>query len=37
MPTFPATATGSPASRQMAPRSSTVVVLPFVPVTATKG
>ncbi len=36
MPTLPATATGSPASRQIAPSSSAVVVLPFVPVTATK-
>ena len=33
-PTLPATATGSPASRWMCPISSTVVVLPFVPVTA---
>ncbi len=36
VPTFPATATGRPASRQIAPSSSAVVVLPFVPVTATK-
>ena len=36
VPTFPASATGSPASRQIAPSSSVVVVLPFVPVTATK-
>ena len=36
MPTFPATATGSSAARQIAPSSSAVVVLPFVPVTATK-
>jgi hypothetical protein len=35
VPTFPASATGRPASRQMAPSSSVVVVLPFVPVTAT--
>ena len=33
-PTLPATATGRPASRWMCPISSTVVVLPFVPVTA---
>ena len=33
-PTFPATATGSPASRWMWPMSSVVVVLPLVPVTA---
>ena len=31
VPTLPATATGSPAARQIAPSSSTVVVLPFVP------
>ena len=31
-PTLPPTATGSPASRKMAPVSSVVVVLPFVPV-----
>ena len=36
VPTLPATATGSRAARQIAPSSSTVVVLPFVPVTATK-
>ncbi len=36
VPTLPATATGSRASRQIAPSSSTVVVLPLVPVTATK-
>ena len=36
MPTLPATATGSPAVRQMWPSSSATVVLPFVPVTATK-
>ena len=36
VPTLPATATGSPAARQIAPSSSTVVVLPLVPVTATK-
>ena len=35
VPTFPARATCSPASRQIAPSSSVVVVLPFVPVTAT--
>ena len=35
-PTLPATATGTPAAREIAPSSSTVVVLPFVPVTATK-
>src|SRR3984893_16358783 len=34
VPTLPATATGRPASRWMCPISSTVVVLPFVPVTA---
>ncbi len=37
MPTLPATATGMPAARNIAPTSSTVVVLPFVPVTATNG
>ena len=37
VPTFPASATGSPASRQIAPSSSVVVVLPLVPVTATNG
>ena len=37
MPTLPATATGTPAARQIAPSSSTVVVLPLVPVTATNG
>ena len=36
VPTLPATATGRPASRQISPSSSAVVVLPFVPVTATK-
>ena len=36
VPTFPASATGRSASRQIAPSSSVVVVLPFVPVTATK-
>ena len=36
VPTFPASATGRPASRQIAPSSSVVVVLPLVPVTATK-
>ena len=36
-PTLPATSTGRPAARQMAPSSSTVVVLPLVPVTATNG
>ena len=34
VPTFPATATGAPASRWMWPISSVVVVLPLVPVTA---
>ena len=34
VPTFPATATGSPASRWTWPIHSVVVVLPFVPVTA---
>ena len=34
VPTLPATATGSPASRWMWPISSTVVVLPLEPVTA---
>ena len=34
MPTLPATATGSAASRCMWPIHSVVVVLPFVPVTA---
>ena len=34
MPTLPATATGSPASRWMWPIHSVVVVLPLVPVTA---
>ena len=37
VPTLPATATGKPASRWMCPISSTVVVLPFVPVTATNS
>src|SRR5438132_3137354 len=36
-PTFPATATGSPAARNTAPSSSLVVVLPFVPVTPSSG
>ena len=36
VPTLPATATGSAAVRQTWPRSSVTVVLPFVPVTATK-
>ncbi len=36
VPTLPATATGTPAARWMAPSSSTVVVLPLVPVTARK-
>ena len=36
VPTLPATATGSPAARQTWPSSSATVVLPFVPVTATK-
>ena len=35
VPTFPATATSRPAARKIAPRSSVVVVLPFVPVTPT--
>src|SRR5579862_2109909 len=34
-PTFPATATSRPAARKIAPRSSVVVVFPFVPVTPT--
>ena len=34
VPTLPATATGDPAARCIAPISSTVVVFPFVPVTA---
>ena len=34
VPTLPATATATPASRWIAPSSSIVVVLPFVPVTA---
>ena len=37
MPTFPATATGSPAVRQTWPSSSATVVLPLVPVTATNA
>ena len=36
-PTFPATATGRPAARKISPRSSHVVVLPFVPVTPSSG
>ena len=36
MPTLPATATGLPAARQTWPSSSATVVLPLVPVTATK-
>ena len=36
VPTFPATATSRPAARKIAPSSSVVVVLPFVPVTPTK-
>src|SRR5262245_267551 len=36
-PTFPATATGRPAARKISPRSSLVVVLPFVPVTPISG
>ncbi len=36
VPTLPATATGSAAVRHRWPRSSVTVVLPFVPVTATK-
>jgi hypothetical protein len=35
VPTFPATATGSPAVRHRCPTSSVTVVFPFVPVTAT--
>ena len=35
MPTLPATATSRPACRKIAPSSSAVVVLPFVPVTPT--
>ena len=35
VPTFPATATSRPAARKIAPSSSVVVVLPFVPVTPT--
>ena len=34
VPTFPATSAGTPASSWIAPSSTTVVVLPFVPVTA---
>ena len=37
VPTLPATSTGRSAARQIAPSSSVVVVLPLVPVTATKG
>ena len=37
VPTFPATSTGRPASRYMAPSNSTVVVFPLVPVTATNS
>ena len=37
VPTLPATATGSPASRWTCPIHSVVVVLPFVPVTATNS
>src|SRR3954454_251375 len=37
VPTLPATVTGMPASRWMWPMSSAVVVLPFVPVTATNS
>ncbi len=37
VPTLPATATGSPASRWTWPIHSVVVVLPFVPVTAMKS
>src|SRR5581483_9909668 len=36
-PTLPATSTSRPAARKIAPRSSVVVVLPFVPVTPTTG
>ena len=36
VPTLPATATGSPATRHTWPSSSATVVLPLVPVTATK-
>ena len=35
VPTLPATATSRPAARKIAPSSSVVVVLPFVPVTPT--
>ncbi len=37
VPTFPATSAGTPASSWIAPSSTTVVVLPFVPVTATNS
>ena len=36
-PTLPATSTGRPAARMIAPSSSVVVVLPFVPVTPISG
>ena len=36
-PTLPATATGRPAARNIAPSNSLVVVLPFVPVTPMNG
>ncbi len=36
VPMLPATATSRPASRKIAPRSSLVVDLPFVPVTASR-
>ena len=36
-PTFPPTATSRPAARKIAPRSSVVVVFPFVPVTPMNG
>ncbi len=36
-PTLPATSTGSPPARSIAPISSVVVVLPLVPVTPTNG
>src|SRR5256885_5836454 len=37
VPTLPTTACGRPASRQIAPSSATVVVLPLVPVTSNHG
>ena len=36
-PMLPATSTGVPAARNIAPRSSDVVVFPFVPVTPSTG